>query len=70
MNMETIREWLGRQPFQPFVLKLSNGDSFEVRHPENIALAKSKILLGYPETDRAVHVSLIHVNSIEELQTA
>lgn len=70
MNMDTIREWLSRQPFHPFLLRLSNGDSYEVRHPENIALAKSKILLGYPETDKAVHVALIHVNAIEELQSA
>lgn len=68
MNLETIREWVNRQPFEPFLVKLSNGDVYEVRHPENIALAKTKILLGYPETDRAVHVALIHVNSIEALQ--
>lgn len=68
MNLETIREWSNRQPFEPFVIKLANGDSFEVRHPENIALTKTKVLLGYPETDRAVHVALIHINSIEALQ--
>ena len=70
MNMDTIREWLRRQPFEPFVLKVSNGDSFEVRHPENIALAKTRIIVSDPETDRVVHVGLIHVNSIEALQTA
>ncbi len=68
MNLETIREWINHQPFEPFMLKLSNGDTFEVRHPENIALTKTKILLGYPETDRAVHVALIHINSIGALQ--
>ncbi len=70
MNMDTIREWLRRQPFEPFVIKVSNGDSFEVRHPENIALAKTRIIVSDPDTDRVVHVGLIHVNSIEALQTA
>jgi hypothetical protein len=70
MNMETIREWLRRVPFEPFVLRLSDGEVHEIRHPENVVLLKSRIIIGYPETDRAVHCALIHVNSIEALQTA
>jgi hypothetical protein len=70
MNMETIREWLNRQPFEPFVLRMSNGDIHEVRHPENVALGKTRIAVSYPEKDRFVHVSLIHVNTIEALQAA
>jgi hypothetical protein len=68
MNMETIREWRDRQPFQPFVLKLSNGDKFEVRHPENIALAKTRVIVADPDADRVAHIALIHINSIEVLQ--
>ena len=68
--METIREWLNRRPFEPFVVRLSNGETHEVRHPENVILLKSRIVIGYPESDRAVHCSLIHVNSIEALQSA
>jgi hypothetical protein len=70
MNMEAIREWVTRQPFEPFVVRLSNGESHEVRHPENIALGKNRIILVHPETDRVVHCALIHVNSIEALQRA
>ena len=70
MNMETIREWIGRWPFEPFVLKLSNGEAYDVRHPENVAIGKTRLAIVYPEDDRFVHVSLIHVNSIQALQTA
>lgn len=70
MNMESIRQWLNRRPFEPFVLRLSNGETHEVRHPENVVLLKTRIIIGYPETDRAVHCSLIHVNSVEALQSA
>jgi hypothetical protein len=65
MNRETIREWLNRQPFEPFVLRMSNGDTHEVRHPECVALGKNRIAVSFPEQDRFVHLSLIHVNSIE-----
>jgi hypothetical protein len=33
-------------------------------------VGKTRLALVYPESDRFVHVSLIHVNSIEALQTA
>ncbi|MEM9828817.1 MAG: hypothetical protein AAF958_19680 [Planctomycetota bacterium] len=69
MNSETIREWLGRQPFEPFILALSNGETHTVKHPENVIVLKSRLILGFPETDSVVHVGLIHVNSIEPLQT-
>ena len=70
MNMETIREWLNWRPFEPFVLRLSNGEEYEVRHPENVAVGKTRLAIVYPEADRFIHVSLIHVNSIEALQIA
>ncbi|HWC88565.1 MAG TPA: hypothetical protein VG433_02890 [Pirellulales bacterium] len=68
--METIREWLNRRPFDPFVLRLSNGEAYEVLHPENVALGKTRLAVVYPEIDRFVHVSLIQINSIEALQAA
>ena len=70
MNMETIREWLNRQPFEPFVLRMSNGEVHEVRHPEFLALGKNRLIVIDPRTDRAVHLALIHVNAIEALQAA
>jgi hypothetical protein len=70
MNLEIIREWVNRQPFEPFVLRLSNGEVHEVRHPECIAIGKARVAVSYPEKDRFVHVSLIHVNAIGALQTA
>lgn len=68
MNMETIREWLNRHPFEPFVLRLSNGEAREIRHPECMALGKTRVIVSYPDADRVVHLSLIHVNAIEALQ--
>lgn len=69
MNMETIREWLNRVPFEPFEIRLSNGETHQVRHPENLALGKNRLVIVDPELDRAVHCALIHVNSIAALQT-
>ena len=70
MNAETIREWLTRRPFEPFELRLSNGEAYQVRHPEVFAIGKTRLVIVNPETDSVVHVALIHVNSIQALQMA
>ena len=70
MNADTIREFVRRNPFQPFVIRMSNGDVHEVRHPECVIVLKTKIVVGYPDNERTVHCSLIHVNSVEALQPA
>jgi hypothetical protein len=70
MNMETIQELLRRQPFEPFQIRLSNGETHQVRHPENVAVAKTRIAIAYPEADRIVLCSLVHINSIEAVRAA
>jgi hypothetical protein len=70
MNSETIREFLRREPFEPFMIRMSNGEVHEVRHPECAIVMKTKVILGYPEEDRSVSCALIHINTVEPLQAA
>ena len=68
MVPDAIREFLRRQPFEPFVIRMWNGEMHTVLHPECVLLMKTKLIVGYPEEDRSVHCALIHINSIETLQ--
>ncbi len=68
MNAETVREFLRREPFEPFVIRMSNGESHEVRHPECALLTATRVVVGYPIEDRIVYCALIHINAIEALQ--
>lgn len=68
MNMNCIRQWLHREPFEPFELRLSSGETHQVRHPQSVALAKTRIAIAYPDTDRVVHCSLDQIDSIEAIQ--
>jgi hypothetical protein len=68
MNADAIREMLSREPFQPFVIRLSSGEAHEVRHPECLAIGKGRIAITDPDADRVAVCSLIHVTSIEFLQ--
>lgn len=70
MNVDSIKEWLLRAPFEPFVLKLSNGDTYEIHHPEFMALGKNRAAVYNPENDRFAFVALVHINNIEMLEPA
>lgn len=65
MNPETIRESLTRRPFEPFAVRLSNGDVHQVRHPEFAMLLRHTVVIGYPDSDRVAVCALLHVASVE-----
>ena len=75
MKPKDFVERLHAQPFRPFRLKLSDGQSFEVKHPEQMMVFSHKIILGIGGNElgsfeRDIHCSLLHVTSIEDTQTA
>ena len=68
MNAETFRDLLRRQPFEPFEIRMTNGDVHPVRHPEVVMLVGGRAVVGYPETERIAILSLLHVAAIEMLR--
>ena len=70
MSAETIRELLHRRPFEPFEVRMSNGDSYVVAHPEFAFVLKSNLFIGFPESDRFAICSLLHIADIRPLQAA
>jgi hypothetical protein len=67
MNTETMLSLLRRQPFQPFEVRMSNGDSFEVRHPEMALLLKSSLIFGSPQSDDFIFCSLLHIADVKAI---
>jgi hypothetical protein len=77
MRPEDIRGFLQRKPFQPFRLTLTDGRTYEIRHPELAMVGRSSVAIGVPAPndpnpvyDRLVTISLLHIMQIEpsELQ--
>jgi len=68
MRPNDIRQFLDRRPFQPFRITLTDGRSYEVRHPELAMVGRSIVAIGVPAPDesqpvfdRLITVSLIHI---------
>ncbi|HEX5471204.1 MAG TPA: hypothetical protein VFW73_04930 [Lacipirellulaceae bacterium] len=58
MNVETLRELLGRAPFE---LVTPGGIRHIIKHSEFAILRPSRIVISNPIADRVAVVSLIHL---------
>jgi hypothetical protein len=72
MTVQTFRDLLAQQPFKPFRLVMSSGESYDVRHPEMAMLTRTSLLVGTDIADDGVPAefkicSLLHVATIEPL---
>ncbi len=67
MNIESLRELLGRAPFEPFELITTARERHSVRHPEFVILMPSRIVVADPASDRVSIVSLIHITEARML---
>ncbi len=73
MTVQTFRDLLRQQPFKPFRLVMSSGQSYEVRHPEMAWVTKSDILVGIDSDDDFFPAefkicSMLHVTAVEPLE--
>jgi hypothetical protein len=77
MAPQELAEALRRQPFVPFRLTLTEGRTYEARHPEMCLVGRRSAVLGFPGLgdtellyDRSVTVDLLHVVKLEPLEGA
>ena len=45
MDIAGVREALHREPFQPFAIRLADGRSLHVRHPDFVAVGKRRVVV-------------------------
>jgi hypothetical protein len=72
MDIGGIREAMHQQPFRPFELRLADGRSILVRHPEFIAIAPNsrRIVVFAPPDDAMSILEPLLIVSIEYPATA
>ena len=75
MRAEEIRDHLRREPFRPFRVYVSNGMSYDVRHPELMAVSRREVVIALDvgEDDlpeRFAYCDPVHVTNIEPLDGA
>ena len=71
MVAQDLYEVLRAQPFKPFRIHLADGRSREVRHPDEVLVLRTRVILPLDRRHGEVpegteHISMAHVVSIEE----
>jgi hypothetical protein len=76
MAPEELLTVLRQRPFRPFRISLTDGRALDVRHPEMVLPGRRSAVIGLPapgETeplyDQRITVDLLHIVSLEPLQT-
>jgi hypothetical protein len=74
MRPEDILELLRTRPFEPFKMHISDGSTYEIRHPDMAIVQRSKITVAVPgpegpdgPAERIVNCALIHITRTEVL---
>lgn len=76
MRTEDIQQLVRQRPFRPFRVTLTDGRSYDVRHPELAMVGRTTVAIGLPangdETvyDRLVTVDLLHIMQTEPVDPA
>ena len=77
MRPEDIREFVRRQPFQPFQITLTDGRTFDVVHPDLAMVGRGNVAIGLPRPgdvdpiyDRLVTMSLLHIMQVEPITSS
>lgn len=74
MRPEDLLELLRAMPFEPFRIHLSDGASFEIRHPDMAIVQRSRVTMAVPGPEgpdapagRTVNRAPAHITRTERL---
>ena len=72
MRLDGIKTAIDHTPFEPFLLRLSNGRTYPVRHPDNIIALPRYVAVGVTDEDGSregyiVTIATEHISEIEPL---
>ncbi len=65
MTLEKLKSLVFRRPFQPLRLVLDSGESYEVRHPESVIVAKAGCVVVDDAKDLIAVFEVDQVSAVE-----
>ena len=67
MIADDIRNAISRDPFQPFRVVTSSGESYAVSNPGLVVPMNRNVFIAMPDGERYAIVSYLHVTAVETL---
>jgi hypothetical protein len=77
MTFKRIMNYITAEPFRPFRINMASGKTYDIRHPEMVALRRTTVhvstWMSDDEDEAKEHeqeLSIILIESVEPLETA
>ena len=70
ISIEDLKELMNRQPFEPFTIVITSGETVDITNPDNLAVGESRLSYFVPKSDRWIMVRLNQIASIRSMNTA
>ena len=77
MTFQRIGSYVSAEPFRPFRIRMASGRTFEIRHPEMVAVGRTTVLIYTsmsPDPEEAKQqqeeVSMLLIESVEPIDVA
>ena len=72
MTVQTFRDLLAAQPFEPFRVEMSSGKIYEIRHPEMATVMKTNLMVFITDPydtlpSRSIMCSYLHITAVGPL---
>jgi len=67
MNAAELREFLNRDPFEPFRILLTSGDRYDIIDPISVAVGKNRAFAFFTDRDAWTFFAYLHVAAVEGL---
>jgi len=64
MDLNNLREAIRREPFEPFVIRLADGRSLQINHPEFMAIGRRRAVV-IDNDDSCIWLEPLLVVSVE-----
>jgi hypothetical protein len=71
MRAEELKARLKSEPWMPFRIYMSDGSSYDIKHPEVALLTRHSLEVGVNEKDgipdHSVRCNILHITRVEDL---
>jgi hypothetical protein len=65
--LDALRGFLRRDPFTPFRVVMSSGESYAVQNPELLAMNEHHLVYCFPHSGRVIYMRLNQISEVDDV---
>jgi hypothetical protein len=65
--LDAIRDLKHRDPFTPFRVVMSSGESYTVEHPDLLAMNENHLVYCLPRSNRVIYMRVAQIVTVDDI---